>query len=155
MSSHSKSSGVTLLEILMVMTLLAILGGLAAGSYRNYAKSTEFTNAGKNIIFDLKRMQGRAIAGQDQLKWGVHLVNGASDYYETFSTPTTYADAGKVTVDTTYLSSTIVFTTPAEGINLDIIFDRIKGTISSTTTTTIASEGKSTTVTVTSQGNIY
>jgi len=150
-----KNSGVTLLEIIIVMSILAILATMATGYYRNYLKSVELQNAAKNIIFDLKGVQVKAMSGENQLKWGVHFVNSSSDYYETFSTPTNYADPSKVVENTIYLPSTVIFTNPSEGNTADIIFERIKGTISSLATITISSENNSQTITVTVQGNVY
>lgn len=151
-------SGLSLLEVILVTCILAILSVAGIGYYRNAVKSREFLIASKNIISVLKLAQGRAIAGEDQMKWGIHFVNGPAafdDYYELFSTPTIYSDPSTVVTDKIYLQSTMAFSDPAANTNKDIIFDKIKGTIAAVSSVTTTFEGTSKTVTVNAQGNIY
>lgn len=146
-------SAFSLIEILLVIAFLSVVAATGMSLYRNYLKSVEADTAADIIISDLKNIQTKAISGEDNLKWGIHFINGESDYYETFSTATDYA-AGTVK-DTFYLPGTIVFSDPSEGNIKDIIFNKISGTISSETTLTIGSDIKSRTITVTAIGNIY
>lgn len=140
--------GFSLIELLLVISILAILSTMTIGYYRNYAKSKELDLAYKNLTFHLKDVQGKAVNGEDQLKWGIHFVDTTIDYYEIFSTATNYA--GGTVIDTYYFPSNVAYS----GAVSDIIFDRITGTTSANTVT-IISEGSSKTVTITAQGNIY
>ena len=80
-------------------------------------------------------------------------MNGATDYYEIFSTATDY---GSGTVKTkTYLVSGIALSEPSEGINKDVIYGKISGTISSDTTVKIISGGTEKIINITALGNIY
>lgn len=153
--SHVKCqrSGLSLLEVLIVIAILAILSTASVGVFRNFVKNVELESTAKQIVFDLKTMQAKAIAGEDALKWGIRFVNSTDDYYQTFSTATDYA-SGTVK-DTVYLQSGITFSSPAEGFNTDIIFNRVNGTISANTSVTIQSADGSKTVNVTLVGNIY
>jgi prepilin-type N-terminal cleavage/methylation domain-containing protein len=150
----AKRGGFTLLEVLLVTALMAMIAGFSVGVYRNYGKGIELNAVKKNIVYDLRQMQVRASAGENRRNWGAHFVNGAQDYYELFSSPTNYADAGKTTFITVYLPSTVIFTKPADSSNLDIIFSSISGNASADFVT-LSSEGNGQTVNVTASGAVY
>lgn len=155
----NEPAGFSLLEVLLVVAVLAIISVAGVGYYRNYVKSTELQTVSTSIVFDLKQMQAKSIAGEGtSTRWGIHFVNGSSDYYELFSTPvsgTGYGDASTKVQSATYLPSTIVFTDPLESTNKDIIFARIQGTVSATISVTISREEQTKTITATAIGSIY
>lgn len=142
------------MEMLLVIAILAILGTIGLGSYRNFAKTVELDSTFSAIIADSRTARAKAMAGENDLKWGGHFVNGASDYYEIFSTPTDYSSPSKTIKDTFYLGGGIVFTAPTEGLTTDVIFTKVTGTTTAATIT-ISSEGRSKTVNFTAAGNIY
>lgn len=148
------SSGFTLLELLIVMGILAILSTIGTGFYRNFSKGVEIGTANKNIVSELRNARSKSMQGENDLKWGIHFVNGTEDYFELFSTPTDYSSISKTVVETTVLPGTVKFKTPTEGISTDIIFDKIYG---STTPAVIeiTTEGAVATTTITALGNIY
>lgn len=146
--------GFSLLEILMVVSILAILGVSGVGYYRNFAKNVESKNFSQTLVSDLKYTRSLSISGESSLKWGIRAVNGTDDYYEVFSTPTTYADVSKSVTSTTTLPRGISWTSPAESASKDIIFTRISGTTTADTLI-VNSESGNTTVTVTSLGVVY
>ena len=147
------SKGFTLLEIIITMSILVVMSLVSVGSYLNYGKTIEINSFAQTLIFDLKQTQSKAMIGQGGFKWGVHFVNGTKDYYEIFSTPTLYGDAGKVVTATNYLPSSITFSDPTDGSTKDIIFNNISG---STTTTSVVlrSQNVSKTISVSSVGSI-
>lgn len=119
--------GFSLLELLIVIALIAIIGTIGASFYINYGKTVEINSLSQTMIFDLKSAQSKAMTGEGELKYGIHFVNGASDYYEIFSTPTDYSDGAKATLSTNYLTNNVTFSEPTEGNNKDIIFNKISG----------------------------
>lgn len=146
--------GFTLLELLLVIGILAIITAIGSGYYRNYARNVEFDSAAKNMLFSLKKAQAKAMAGEGALKWGVHVVNGTSDYYEIFSTPTNYADASRITSETIYISGSVALSDPSEGNSTDIIFDKISGAAAAASVA-FSFEGSIKTITITATGNMY
>jgi prepilin-type N-terminal cleavage/methylation domain-containing protein len=150
----AKRGGFTLLEVILVTTLMAMIAGFSVGVYRNYGKGIELNAVKKNVIYDLRQMQVRASAGENRRNWGAHFVNGAQDYYEVFSSPTNYADVGKTIINIVYLPSTVIFTKPAEGVNFDMIFSSILGSANADFIT-VSSEGNGQTVNVTASGAVY
>lgn len=120
--------GFTLLELVLVMGILAVITTVGFGYYRNFARSIELESTSTVLMSDLKTAQAKSMAGTDNRKWGIHTVNGASDYYEVFSTPTTYTDPVASVSETIYLPSGISFSSPGEGVTRDILFSKITGT---------------------------
>lgn len=148
------SKGFSLLEILLVIAILSILGVAGVGYYLNFVKSVGVKNFSQGLVSDLKYARGRSMGGESSLKWGAHVVNSTTDYYEIFSTPTNYSDSAKSVFSTTTLPQGLSFTDPASGASKDIIFSRISGTTTSATIAVI-SDGRYSTTTVSSLGLVY
>src|SRR3989344_8530350 len=123
--------GFSLLEMIIAVGILVMLTVGSLGIYGNYSKNIELDSSVASIISDLKSAQSKSINGEQDLKWGVHFVNVASDpkdYYEIFSTATDYAGG---TVNTkVYLIGGTTFSDPTDNTSKDIIYGKIKGTIS-------------------------
>ena len=148
--------GFTLLELLIVISILAVLSAIGSGFYINYVRDSEVSSAANNIISDLKSTQAKSITGEDDRKWGIRFINARDDYYEIFSTPTDYSDPAKTVQLTVYLSGGVYFTQPAESSNSTVIFNKIKGTTGSNASITISSSSnRAKTANVTTLGNIY
>ncbi|MFZ2310792.1 MAG: hypothetical protein WAW11_04600, partial [Patescibacteria group bacterium] len=73
----------------------------------------------------------KAMNGLEDQNWGIHFVNSTNDYYEIFSTPSNYSDVAKKILVTSYLQNGITFSSPAEGVDADIIFIKINGQVAS------------------------
>ncbi len=148
-----QQKGFSLLELLLVTSIIALLGAAGVGSYRGLVKNVEVQSVAKTLASDLRQMRSKSMAGEGSVKWGVHIinVNGGEQSYELFSTPTNYP-AGTVVVKT-ILSPGLMFSDPAAGISKDIIFSKISGT-TTPATVSIISEGVTQTLTVSSIGAI-
>jgi uncharacterized protein (TIGR02145 family)/prepilin-type N-terminal cleavage/methylation domain-containing protein len=145
--------GFSLLEVIIVMGILAIIAAASSGFYINYNKSFQIKASVSDIIFDLKQAQSNSMIGAGGLKWGIHFVNGVTDYYEIFSTPTDYSNVSKVVTVTKYLPKGITFSDTDIIGTKDIIFNKITG---GTTTSSIAIISSETlkTISISSIGNI-
>ena len=146
--------GMSLLEVLIVIAIVAVIAAAGAGMYRSFGKNVELTSIAQTISADLRHMQGKAMTGEGGLKWGARFWNSTDDYYELFSTPTTYSDGSRIVNATTTLSKGITFASPTEGDFTDVIFNKISGTTTATTVI-ISSEGATQTVTISGVGAIY
>ena len=150
---ESTKKGFTLLEVLIVLAIVVLLSSIGTGFYLNYGKNVELNSLAQTIASNLKQAQAKAMTGAGGFKWGAHFVNGATNYYEIFSTPTDYSDAGKVIISTNYLGSGAVFTDPAPSSTKDIIFNKISGGTSASSVT-IKSYNITLSVSVSGVGNI-
>lgn len=148
--------GFTLLELMLVVGILAILSSISINIYFSFTMNTELRTFGEMLIFDLKSVRAKSMAGERGMKWGVHFINTSSNYYETFYTPTNYADVSTTIDITVYLPARIYFTIPASGNSSTIIFNKILGTTADTSTVVINStNGSSKTINITPVGNVY
>lgn len=119
--------GFTLMEVLLTISIVVVIAGVGAGFYLNYAKNVELKSTANTLVSDLRQAQSKSMTGNGGLKWGVHFVNGDSDYYEIFSTSTDYGDEGKNIIFTRYLEYGIFFVEPSESSTKDVIFNKITG----------------------------
>ncbi|TAN35761.1 prepilin-type N-terminal cleavage/methylation domain-containing protein [Patescibacteria group bacterium] len=149
-----RTRGFSLLELLIVISIIALLGSAGAGFYRGFVKNVELQSASKAIASDLRYMRSKSMIGEEGLKWGAHIVNenGGSQYYELFSTATDYA-AG-TTIFTSTLPAGITFSDPSAGTSKDIIFLKISGA-TTPATIVIDSEGSTQTLTISNIGTVY
>lgn len=154
MKRYHPSLGLSLVEVTIVVALIAFLGSVSFFYGDRASREARVESAGEILAQNLKEARARAVVAESSLTWGVRLVNSTADYYEVFSTPTNYADPGRVTDRTIYLTAPITFSTPAEGITTDIIFTKYLGTASGGTAA-ITTQGISKTITVTAQGLVY
>jgi hypothetical protein len=127
----SHQSGFTLLELTLVIGMIVIIATMSRDFFGSFVSPSQLENNAKTIIFDLRNTRDKAMNGLEDRNWGIHFVNGANDYYEVFSTPTNYSDLAKSTLVTSYLQNGIIFNSPAEGVNTDIIFAKINGQVAS------------------------
>ena len=121
--------------------------------YGSFVPSAQLEDNAKTIIYDLRNTRDKAMNGQDDKLWGIHFVNGASDYYEVFSTPSDYSDVAKSVLVSVYLRNGITFSSPAEGVSVDIIFGKINGQVASSSIT-ISNRNSTRTIYVQGQGLI-
>lgn len=120
--------GFTLLEVLLVIAVLVIIAAMSRDFYGSFVSGAQLEANTKTTIYDLRNTRDKAMNGQDDKFWGIHFVNSTDDYYEIFSTLSNYSDQSKTTIVKVYLKNGINFSLPAEGINTDIIFNKISGT---------------------------
>ncbi len=81
-------------------------------------------------------------------------VNAERDYYEVYSTPTTYADPGAAIEETVYLPGGVFLSDPAEGQSKDLLFTGPAGTTTQNSIT-LSVQTASVTITVNALGAIY
>lgn len=128
-------NGFTLLELLLVITVLLVIVTIGQDYYSNYVRSIELEAEARLIASDLKTQRGKASSGLDDRHWGVRFVNDSSDYYVLFSTPDTYSSASTTVSATTTLPNGVSFTSPGEGSSSTVMFTKVFGTTTAATIT--------------------
>jgi prepilin-type N-terminal cleavage/methylation domain-containing protein len=150
-SGLNYKSGFTLLELLLVIALMVIIAAMSRDFYGSFVSGAQLDANVRTIVYDLRNTRDKAMNGLSDQNWGVHFVNGASDYYEIFSSASDYSDLNKTIVVTTYLRNGNIFSSPAEGATTDVLFGKISGT--STAATIIVNAGQATkTITIKPEG---
>lgn len=144
--------GMTLLEVVLVVAVIATLAAGSINIYFSTIRSTSLDTAVTGLLADFRYARGQAMSGADDRKWGVHLINGITDYYEVFSTASDYDDQSKTVDHVTYLPAPVHFVDPAN--TATIIFGKISGTVASQSTVTVANDiGDSKSIVVDTLGN--
>jgi len=118
-----------MLELLIVVGITAVLGGVSITYYANQRGSKTLDAAAQEITGYLRYAQRKSIAQQEGKQWGVHFENPASGrgFYSLY-TGATYSSP----VETRYLPAGIEYTDPASGSSTDISFDKLTGSFSGT-----------------------
>lgn len=147
-----KNKGFSVIELIIVIAFLSLLGASAVFFLRNQFLGTLESDS-QTIKARLQEAQVRAISGLEGVSWGIHFDNNA--------TPPFYAlfpGASYSTASSTYLLSNLVeFQTPAGGSAKDIVFNKLNGTIATTTSVIIRLKNNTSqikTITVSGQGRI-
>lgn len=153
MKSIFSLKGFTLLELLLVVAIIAILSVAGAASYRSFGVSTRLNGTMRTLAADIRQAQANAMIGKSNLKWGVHFVNSTNDYYLIFSTPDVYSNGATIIISTTTLPTGISFSDPISNASKDVIFNKISGTTTATTTT-LVTESLSKTISISAIGTI-
>ena len=153
---HLKSvAGFTAIELLIVITILAIVSIILVPGFIGYYGRLNVTSEAEQLVSVLREAQGRALAHLDGSSWGVHIVNLAAgqDYFELFSGSSYLGLASS----TYYLSVDVEFLNPAVGTNKDVVFSN-SGQLSSSADSVVLqhvdSVNNSRTINVNADGSI-
>lgn len=127
------NQGVTLLELLIVMAILAILGSAGFSFYYGFRVTVELEEEQNSIAKILREAKANAIASEQGYAWGVIFSATTTPNRYAIFTGTNYATSNTTTHY--FLPSTIEFETPSSGSSLSIIFTKRTGTTTAATTT--------------------
>ncbi len=125
MKTSKSYSGFSLIEILLVISILAIISTSVFIWFSSYQRQTEIESASKMIISSLRDAQSRSISGKDFMKWGI-FFDDTNNKFILFRDEGGYAGAS--VKEETYLSSYVEFDSNSlsDGCN-EIIFEKING----------------------------
>lgn len=151
--------GFTLIELLITMAIVIVIAGTSFGYYRSFGRAVELNLAQQTLASDLRATQARALAGELDADWGIHLVNagaGAQNYYQIFSSSSGGFNAAGIS-STVYLSPAISFSDPTAGKTKDILFKKQSGSPIDglAKTMTLQFENKTLSLSVSEQGGIF
>ena len=86
--------GFTLIEVIIVVSIISLLTAGLIPSFSNYTKSQTLKQAQEKVVSDLANVQNRALAGEQGASvvgtkyWGIRFVDGSNEY-EVFAQTTT------------------------------------------------------------------
>ena len=115
--------GFTLIEIIIVISIIVFLISVSIISYRSFEKSTELKKTTQDIISILKLAQAKTTASNEASQYGVHFENNkyilfkGSEYQSESEDNKTYNISNRLEIYDMNLS----------GGGIDIIFQRING----------------------------
>lgn len=110
--------GFTIFELLIVISLVAIIGVMIVPSYRGYAFRSELVIARDVVTQVLNQAQNNARSGKGDSSWGVHFGTGQIVLFKG-SAFTAFAPA---TDNLFWIPSSVTITGPA-----DVIFFKLTG----------------------------
>lgn len=146
-----KKNGYTLIELIISLSIIAILSVGIVVTYQYFKRDTETETAAQKIIASLREVQSRALASQDNSTWGIHLGRNS---YVIFSG--TY-DQTNPKNETIVLGTSVVI----DNISLhnsvnEIIFSKLTGATENYGQFDVVSivSGSAKTITVTKEGKI-
>ena len=144
-SKFQHSRGVTLVELLIVIALIAIIGASTTPVLSNFLARNYLRNKTNELVASLRTAQINTISGKEDSQWGVNTSTSEITLFKGSSF------AGRDTnFDQSFsIPATITITTD------EIVFDRLTGDPDAVATLTITSNaGDSNTVTVNEVGTV-
>jgi prepilin-type N-terminal cleavage/methylation domain-containing protein len=155
MKKSKSYSGFSLIEILLVISILVIISTSVFLWFANYQRQTEIESASKMIMSSLRDARSRSTSGKDFMKWGV-FFDGANNKFILFRDEGGYA--GATVKEETYLSKYVEFDSASlsGGCN-EIIFEKINGATAQNCAIKIADKSNASNfidITITSSGLI-
>ncbi|MDP3015144.1 MAG: prepilin-type N-terminal cleavage/methylation domain-containing protein [bacterium] len=151
------TKGFTFIELLIVISITAILATVGAMNLIGYRQERDLNFAVQEIITVLRNSQDRSIAQEEGSRWGIYFNNptgDSNDFYELFK-GTSYA--GGIVASKIALRSNIQFDTPTSNSSSTVIFAPITGLPSASITIKISLIGKptsSSTIIINTNGEI-
>ena len=145
------NSGYTLLELLMVVLIMGILVGLGAAGYRDFSRRQYITTAKQSITSGLRFAQSEASAGKKGACASGDFQGYIFDMQTSSFSISIACTTGNILLQTKSLEADVTAVTTPAGL---ITFSPLAVGTGSDTTIEITHSGSSTTINISSQGNI-
>ena len=140
---HNYSSGMTIIEMLLVVAIVIILAAVATPFYSRFFISNDVINVNNQLVGSLKKAQIYAITGKQNGNWGVNFSGGKITLFQ----GTSYLLRNQALDETFSVNSGITI----NGLT-SVIFTKKTGLPDLTPTITIFAGTTTKTITVNSQG---
>lgn len=138
-------SGVSLIELLLVIAIIAVLGATTIPAGSSFLVRNHLRNKTNEVVSSLRTAQINSLSGKENSQWGVHISASQIIMFKgsSYSAPGT-------SFDQKYNIPTSISITQTE-----IVFDKLTGNPDTTATITVSSNaGQSNTVTVNEVGAV-
>lgn len=128
-SSSSRSAGFTLVEVIISVLIIGTMAALVMNINSNFLTNINLDSKSDELIGMLRLSQSRAISGNGNSDWGVHLANPVGSIHSfTLFKGSTYASRDVPSDIATSLPAGYTFSTiNLSGSATDIIFQRGSG----------------------------
>jgi type IV fimbrial biogenesis protein FimT len=133
--------GFSLIELLIAISVVAIMGGIAMYSWQGYRDNTNLKTAAREVMSDIANCRQRAVA--ENASYQMNFTNGASTY-------TITSAAGTITKNLSDFGNGLSFTSG----NLLVTF-LTRGISSNGTITLTNGKGSTATITINITGRTY
>lgn len=110
--------GFTLIEIMLVIALMVVIGGISAPVYQSFQVKNNLDVASYTVAQTLRRAQVLSQVGASDSPWGVHIESGSATLFKGAS----YTSRDTLLDEVSEISTNII----PSGIS-DIIFSKLLG----------------------------
>ncbi len=142
--------GLTIVEILIVISILGFLIAAVAPLYYSFSVSEQLNTETQELLQTLRRAQIRAISGEADLRFGVYFLSNQYILFAGNSYATRDSDFDEV-----YNLSPTLFLSWSLGGPSEVVFNKVKGTPSVVGTVTLTSvNNKTKTLSINQVGKI-
>ena len=136
LAAHTQTSnrGFTFIEVLITVSIVAIIVALSANAFSRFNKRQELNNAMRDVLSVLEEARSLTLASKNNVMYGVHFEEGQVTLFGG-SVYSPSSPDNKITI----LSSRIyIATTSFAGGGSDVLFERLTGSTNNSGTTTFA-----------------
>lgn len=129
MIRSKRKTGFTILELLIAMSIIAILSVSAVLYFRGSIVEVSAESTIKTFVADINSAKGRAMAGDRGMSWGVKVtagINGGPGSWEFFATSTNGIISDPFVPEMHFLSSGLAWSSPSSG-SRELLFEPLTG----------------------------
>lgn len=117
------NSGMTLIEILVVVAIAVILTGIATLSFYNFHSGQSLPNTVDEVTSLLNEARSRTLSGDSGLQYGVHIQSTSTILFSGAAYSST-STTNKIILND---SMVVIASTTLQGGGTDIIFNKLTG----------------------------
>ena len=131
---EKNDSGVTVVELLVALAILAIITGIAVSSFGGFRRQKVLDNSAGEVASLLREARALTLASRDGAAWGVHFETSNVTLFRAPTFASGAANNKAVTLD----AAVTLATTSITGGGSDIIFKKLSGETNNVATTTLS-----------------
>lgn len=142
--TSAKSRGLTLLELLIVIGILALLVATIVPSFLSFRRNSILNTETQEVITIINKARLSAMSSKGDMKYGVHLESGKIVLF-----PGTTYTGGASGNEEHILDVALTFSTiTVNGGGANVVFEKITGATSQNATTTLLVTGSTASTTI-------